>query len=97
MEVVGGWFGGEAEAPMRVEAAGGLAVALGVTTAGEPGPRSIKLSSVASPNIWETGRELLDKKVSDLMEHDHEATNNWDFYTTLQAQTSKDTKEHKQK
>ena len=55
VEVVGGWWGGEAAAPMRVEAGEGPAVALGVTTAGEPGPRSIRLSSGASPNIWERG------------------------------------------
>lgn len=47
-----GLWAGEAAAP-AVEGGGGLAVILGVTTAGEPGPRSIRLSSVASFNIWE--------------------------------------------
>lgn len=42
---------GEAMAP-TVELGGGLDVILGVTTAGDPGPRSIRLSSVASVNIW---------------------------------------------
>lgn len=53
--VVGLWAGeageaGEAVAP-AAEWEGGLEVILGVTTAGEPGPRSIRLSSVASLNI----------------------------------------------
>lgn len=47
---VGGLRAGEAAAP-AVEWDGGLEVILGVTTAGEPGPRSIRLSSVASFNI----------------------------------------------
>lgn len=40
---------GEAVAP-AAELAGGLDVTLGVTTAGDPGPRSMRLSSVASAN-----------------------------------------------
>ena len=47
--VAGSWDG-EAVAP-EAELGGGLDVILGVTTAGEPGPRSIRLSSVASVNI----------------------------------------------
>lgn len=47
--VLGSWAG-EAVAP-AVEWGGGLDVILGVTTDGEPGPRSIRLSSVASFNI----------------------------------------------
>lgn len=42
---------GEAARP-AAEAGGGLEVILGVTTAGEPGPRSIRLSSVVSLNVW---------------------------------------------
>lgn len=49
-EAVGGLCVGEAVAP-AVEWGGGLEAILGVTTAGEPGPRSIRLSSVASFNI----------------------------------------------
>lgn len=49
-EAVGGLWAGEAAAK-AVEWDGGLEVILGVTTAGEPGPRSIRLSSVASFNI----------------------------------------------
>lgn len=45
-----GLWAGEAVAP-AVEWGGGLDVILGVTTEGEPGPRSIRLSSVASVNI----------------------------------------------
>lgn len=41
---------GEAVAP-AAELGGGLDVTLGVTTAGDPGPRSMRLSSVASVNI----------------------------------------------
>lgn len=46
---VGLWTG-EAVAP-AAEWGGGLEAILGVTTAGEPGPRSIRLSSVASVSI----------------------------------------------
>lgn len=49
-EAVVGLWAGEAVAPGE-EWAGGLVLTLGVTTAGEPGPRSIRLSSVASLNI----------------------------------------------
>lgn len=49
-EAVVGLCAGEAAAP-AAEWGGGLEVILGVTTAGEPGPRSIRLSSVASFNI----------------------------------------------
>lgn len=48
--VVVGLRTGEAVAP-TLGRVGGLEVILGVTTAGEPGPRSIRLSSVASFNI----------------------------------------------
>lgn len=49
-EVVVGLWAGEAVAP-TVDWGGGLDVIRGVTTEGEPGPRSIRLSSVASFNI----------------------------------------------
>ena len=49
-EAVVGLWAGEAVAP-AVKWAGGLELILGETTAGEPGPRSIRLSSVASFNI----------------------------------------------
>lgn len=49
-EAVAGSRSGRAVAP-EAELGGGLDVILGVTTAGEPGPRSIRLSSVASVNI----------------------------------------------
>lgn len=44
-------WAGEAARP-AAEPGGGLEVILGVTTAGEPGPRSIRLSSVVSLNVW---------------------------------------------
>lgn len=45
-----GFWTGEAVGP-AVELGGGLEAFLGVTTAGEPGPRSIRLSSVASFSV----------------------------------------------
>lgn len=44
------FWAGEAMGP-AVELGGGLEVILGMTTAGEPGPRSIRLSSVASFSV----------------------------------------------
>lgn len=49
-EAVVGLWAGEAVAP-AVDWDGGLDVIRGVTTDGEPGPRSMRLSSVASFNI----------------------------------------------
>lgn len=46
-EAEGDLWAGEAVGP-AVELGGGLELILGVTTAGEPGPRSIRLSSVVS-------------------------------------------------
>lgn len=47
---------GEAERTGATEGGrldGGVALILGLTTAGDPGPRSIRLSSVASFRTWE--------------------------------------------
>lgn len=44
-------LGAEEAVGLVVELGGGLEVMLGVTTAGDPGPRSIRLSSVASLSI----------------------------------------------
>lgn len=44
-------WAGEAARP-AAEPGGGLEVILGVTTAGEPGPKSMRLSSVVSLNVW---------------------------------------------
>lgn len=49
-EAATGLWAGEAVAPAG-EWAWGLEVILGVTTAGDPGPRSIRLSSVASFSV----------------------------------------------
>lgn len=50
MEAVEGLWAGEAVA-LWAELDEGLDTTLGVTTAGEPGPRSMRLSSVGSANI----------------------------------------------
>lgn len=47
-------WAGEAARP-AADAGGGLEVTLGVTTAGEPGPKSIRLSSVVSLNVCRRG------------------------------------------
>ena len=49
-EAVVGSSAGEPVGPAE-DLVGGLEVILGVTTAGEPGPKSIKLSSVASFSV----------------------------------------------
>lgn len=46
------WAGEAASARPAAEPGGGLEVILGVTTAGEPGPKSMRLSSVVSLNVW---------------------------------------------
>lgn len=55
-EAVPGSRAGEAVAP-GVDLGGELQLIRGVTTAGDPGPRSMRLSSVASFNIWKGGKE----------------------------------------
>lgn len=51
-EAAGELLAGDAAAPAAAEGCGGLEVIRGVTTAGEPGPRSMRLSSEASSNTW---------------------------------------------
>lgn len=47
--MVGLWVGEAVD--LMAALAGGLEAILGVTTAGDPGPRSIRLSSVASLSV----------------------------------------------
>jgi len=71
-EAVVGIRAGEAVAP-AVDLGEGPELILGVTTAGEPGPRSIRLSSVASFNIWKGAQNAKEKAVN----HSVKAEN-WD-------------------